>query len=85
MIVRGQELVPQEEPRVSSRTTGACAESEPYEAAIPCRPCGGVFVVRDRVRATTVLLRAGFLVSPISPGALIETFSGSTVYLLERR
>jgi hypothetical protein len=55
------------------------------EAAIACTPCGGVFVVPDRERARTVLLRAGFLVSPISPGALVETFSGSTVYLLERR
>jgi len=55
------------------------------EAEIACTPCGGVFVVPDRQRARAVLLRAGFLVSPISPGALMETFSGSTVYLLERR
>lgn len=55
------------------------------EAAIACTPCGGVFVVPDRERARTVLLRAGFRVSPISPGALIEDFSGSTVYLLERQ
>jgi len=55
------------------------------EAAIACTPCGGVLIVRDRERARTILLRAGFLVSPMSPGALIETFSGSTIYLLERR
>jgi hypothetical protein len=55
------------------------------EAAIACTPCGGVFVVADGERARTVLLRAGFLQSPISRGALMESFSGSTVYLLERR
>jgi hypothetical protein len=55
------------------------------EASIACQPCGGVFIVCDRGRARMVLLRAGFRVSPISPGALIEPFSGSMVYLLERR
>jgi hypothetical protein len=54
------------------------------EVAIPCVPCGGVFVVPNRVRARAVLLRAGFLPSTISAGALTESFTGSTVYLLER-
>lgn len=54
------------------------------EVAIPCVPCGGVFVVPNRSRARAVLLRAGFLPSTISAGALTESFTGSTVYLLER-
>jgi hypothetical protein len=54
------------------------------QASIACTPCGGVFVVPDRERARTVLLRAGFLLSTTSPGALTESFSGSSIYLLER-
>jgi hypothetical protein len=53
-------------------------------ASIACTPLGGVFVVPDRERARTVLLRAGFLLSATSPGALTESFSGSSIYLLER-
>ncbi len=53
-------------------------------ASIACAPCGGVFIVPDRERARTVLLRAGFLLSTTSSGALTESFSGSSVYLLER-
>lgn len=54
------------------------------DASIACTPCGGVFVVPDREKARTVLLRAGFLPSMTSSGALTESFSGSAVYLLER-
>jgi hypothetical protein len=53
-------------------------------ASIACTPCGGVFVVPDRERARTVLLRAGFMPSTTSSGALTESFSGSSVYLVER-
>lgn len=53
-------------------------------ASIACTPCGGVFVVPDRERARTILLRAGFMPSTISSGALTESFSGSCVYLVER-
>ena len=54
------------------------------EGAIPCVPCGTVFVVPDRAQARRILLRAGFEPSRISSGALLEPFSGSAVYLLER-
>jgi hypothetical protein len=54
------------------------------EADITCIPCGGVFVVPNRARARAVLLRAGFLPSAISAGALTESFTGSSVYLVER-
>jgi hypothetical protein len=54
------------------------------EASIPCVLCGAVFVVPNRAQARRILLRAGFQPSRISAGALIEPFSGSAVYLLER-
>jgi len=53
------------------------------ESDIASLPCGGVFVVANRTRARAILLRAGFLPSTISNGALTETFSGCSVYLVE--
>jgi len=52
------------------------------DAAISCIPFGAVFIVVDRERARTVLLRAGFQPSGIA-GALLEPFSGCAVYLIE--
>ena len=54
------------------------------DAGICCVPCGGVFIVADRWQARAVLLQAGFQRSRISAGALLEPFSASTLYLLER-
>jgi hypothetical protein len=54
------------------------------DAGISTVPCGNVFVVPDRERARAVLLHAGFQNSAISAGALLEPFSSSTLYLIER-
>jgi hypothetical protein len=55
-----------------------------YEAAIPHEISGTVFLVPDANQARIALIRAGFELSAISAGALIEPQSECAIHLLER-
>jgi hypothetical protein len=56
-----------------------------YEARIPHRVAGTVFVVPSVRRTRIVLSRAGFRPSPIAPAALIEPRTGCAIQLVECR
>jgi hypothetical protein len=56
-----------------------------YEARIPHRVAGTVFVVPSVRRTRIVLSRAGFRPSPIAPAALIEPQTGCAIQLVECR
>lgn len=56
-----------------------------YEARIPHRVAGAVFVVPNVSRTRIVLRRAGFEKSKIAPAALEEPRSGCAIQLIERR
>lgn len=55
-----------------------------YEAAIPHRVSGTVFLVPNSAQARTILIRAGFEQSTISSGALIAPQSGCAIHVLEQ-
>src|SRR5271170_3700869 len=55
-----------------------------YEAAIPHRVSGTVFLVPNSAQARTILIRAGFKQSTISSGALIAPQSECAIHVLEQ-
>jgi hypothetical protein len=56
-----------------------------YRAGLPHKSAGTVFVVPDLRLARTVLCKAGFYPSPISPVALVEPQTRCAVQLIEQR
>jgi len=54
-----------------------------FEARIPHRIAGTVFVVASARKARKCLMKAGFRKSAIAPAALIEPYSGCAIQLLE--
>lgn len=56
-----------------------------YRAGLPHKSAGTAFVVPDLRLARTVLCRAGFYPSPISPAALVEPQTRCAVQLIEQR
>jgi hypothetical protein len=55
-----------------------------YEAAIPHRVSGTVFLVPNSAQAQTILIRAGFEPSTISSGALVAPQSECAIHVLEQ-
>ncbi len=55
-----------------------------YEAAIPHRVSGTVFLVPNSAQARTILIRAGFEQSTISAGALVAPQSECAIHVLEQ-
>ncbi len=56
-----------------------------FDARIPHRIAGTVFVVPSARKARMCLMKAGFRKSTIAPAALIEPHSACTIQLLEHR